>query len=406
MGLLTLFRQQSVKVGVALVLFMAVAGLLGPVVVPYDPQVVNIEAILCPPGLCESDSRIHVLGTDELGRDLLSRIVGGLRINLYIGVLGTLLGFLGAWLLFIVRRNRNAALTTDMPGPPIGVPLYGLAIITYFIGGFISLSVVAAMGPSLMFVIIWVGVLSSLLPMALVYESVRGNGAAPKPVQLAVRRGIALSPVAFSLALLMGIFIESSLSFLGVGVPPPNPSLGLIIADGRNLIATVPWAVTFPLGIVLVAVGAFAAIVIPANRILSRPSQTNTSVPLPAYVSTSAGFRRRLAAFLIDYALLLVLVIIFAIFTSEPTSGFAGYILTILLFTATFGILVASPGKRVLGLYVLGPDGSEAGLVRKFCRKALSVTMLTFYIDCLLIAFRRDRRGLHDLICGTIVVRL
>ena len=361
MGLLTLLRQQSVKVGVALVLFMAVAGILGPVVVPYDPLVANRDASRCPPGWCESDSRIHVLGTDKLGRDLLSRFVGSLRINLYIGVLGTLLGFLGAWLLFIVRRDRSAVLTTDMPGPLIGVPLYGLAIITYIVGGFISLVVLAAVGPSLMFVIICVGVLSSLLPMALVYESVRWNGAAPIPVQLAVRRGIAPSPVAFSLAFLMGIFIESSILFLGVGVPPPNPSLGLIIAGGRDLIATVPWAVMFPLGFVLVAVGAFAAIVIPVNRILSRSSQINTSVPLPAYVSTSAGFRRRLAAFLIDNALLLVLVIIFAIFTSELASGFAGYILAIVFFTATFGILVAHRASAFLACTSLDRTAPRQG---------------------------------------------
>ena len=405
MGLLTVLRQQSVKVGVALALIMAVTGILAPVVVPHDPNALSLPERYCPPVSCERDGRSHVLGTDHLGRDLLSRIGPSLRINLYIGILGTLLSFLGAWLLVIVRSNRSAALTTDMPGPLLGVPLYGLAILTYFIGVFISLVMVAAVGPSLMFLIILAGVFSSLLPMALVYESIRGDRASSSPVRLVVRRRITLSPIAFSLAFLMGLFFESSMSFLGIGVPPPNPSLGGIIADGRNLISTAPWIVMFPLGLVLVAVGAFSAIVIPVGRTLARSSQINPAVLLPAQVSTPAGFWRRLAASLIDYALTLVLVIIVAIITSEPASGFAGYILTIVFLTALYGISVSSPGKRSLDLYVLRPDGSEAGLVRKFCRKALSIT-LTYPIDCFMIAFRRDRCGLHDLICGTVVVRL
>ena len=184
MGLLTVLRQQSVKVGVALALIMAVTGILAPVVVPHDPNALSLPERYCPPVSCERDGRSHVLGTDHLGRDLLSRIGPSLRINLYIGILGTLLSFLGAWLLVIVRSNRSAALTTDMPGPLLGVPLYGLAILTYFIGVFISLVMVAAVGPSLMFLIILAGVFSSLLPMALVYESIRGDRASSSPVRL------------------------------------------------------------------------------------------------------------------------------------------------------------------------------------------------------------------------------
>ena len=69
-------------------------------------------------------------------------------------------------------------------------------------------------------------------------------------------------------------------------------------------------------------------------------------------------------------------------------------------------IEVTSLGKRALGLHILRPDGSSAGLGRKFCRSlASTVSALTFGIGFLMIAFRRDRRGLHDLICDTVVVR-
>ena len=400
MCLQTVYRHQSVIVGVALALVMAVTGIFAPALAPHDPQAVNVAAILCPPVSCEHDGRSYVLGTDFLGRDLLSRIVASLRINLYIGILGTLLGLLGAWLLVIVRSVRSAALTPDMRGPLLGFSFHGLAILTYFFSIFLSVVLTAIVGQSLMFLIVCVGVFSSLLPMALVYESVRGDRASSSPVQLAVRRGIALSPVAFSLAFLMGLFIESSLSFLGVGVPPSIPSLGNIIAGLR----AGPWTVIFPLGLVLVAVGAFSAIVIPVSRISPRSSQTNPAASLlTAKVGTPAGFWIRLAASLIDYAVMLVLVIIGAILTNGPVSGFAGYILAIVFVTAIFWILVASLGKRALGLYILRPDGSGVGLVRRFCRFICSTLLPGSH---LVIAFRRDKRGIHDLICDTIVVRL
>ena len=80
-------------------------------------------------------------------------------------------------------------------------------------------------------------------------------------------------------------------------------------------------------------------------------------------------------------------------FTIPPASSRRWYYLTIHV----------GPGKRALGLYVLTPDGSGAGLVRKFCRSECSTPLSGSH---LVIAFRKDRRGIHDLICDTIVVRL
>ena len=272
----TVCRRPTVVVGVALALVMAVTGIFGTVLATHDPKAVSISARSVPPGGNAVNGQSHILGTDRLGRDVLSRIVTSFRTNLYIGLLGTLVGLLAAWLLVIVRSVRGAALTQNMPRPLLGVPFYGLAVITYFVGVFLSTIILAAVGLSREAAIVCAGLFSSLLPMALVYGSVRGESASTGPVRLAVRRGIELSPVGFGLALLMGLLIEFSLSFLGIGVPPPHPSLGFMVAEARADFTFAIWEWIFPLGIVLVAVGAFSAIVIPVGRILSPPTGAQT----------------------------------------------------------------------------------------------------------------------------------
>ena len=398
----TVYRSPAVIAGVALALFIAMTGIFAPMLAPYDPHAVTLSSILCPPVSCESDGRSHVLGTDHLGRDVLSRIVTSFRIHLYIGILGTLSGLLAAWMLVIARSIRGAAPTPDMLRPLSDVPLYGLAAIAYVIAVLLSLVFVAFVGASLMFVVVCVGVFSSVLPMALVYESVRGDHASSNPVRLAARRGIALSPVCFSLTLLMGLLIESTLSFLGLGVPPPDPSLGDMIAGVTVYLPTGLWMLIFPLGIVLAAAVAFAAIVIQAGRDLTPARGARVPSTLLAEAGTPAGFWIKLAAWLIDYAVLLVLVIILASITGQQP-GIAEVISVIAFLMAYVWISVASLGKHVIGLHVLRPDGSSTGLGRRFCRCILSSLM--FGIGHLVIAFRQDKRGLHDLICDTVVVR-
>ena len=394
----TIYRRPTVIVGVAFALVMAVAGIFAPVLAPHDPQVVNISQRKCPPVSCEHDGRSHVLGTDSLGRDVLSRIVTSLRTSLYIGLLGTFLGLLAAWLLIIVLSIRSAAPAPHMLGPLFGVPFYGLAILTYLTGVFLSIAVAILVGASYMVAIMCAGAFSSLLPMTLFTSPSGGDGSSPNPGRLAFRRAIALSPVGFSLALLMGLFIESSLSFLGAGVPPNIPSLGGVIWSQTGPWTGPWWIVVFPLGIVLAAVAAFSAIVIPVGSTLI-PRQREGGSAVPAY--TPAGLWRRLAAYLIDLFVLIVLYIIYAIIA--PQSVLAGNIVAMAFIVGFAWVLVISPGKRVLGLYVLRPDGSRAGLGRKFCR--FLVSGFTSYIDFLMIAFRKDRRGLHDLICDTVVIR-
>jgi len=182
---------------------------------------------------------------------------------LYVGSVATV--FAGLWaacLIIMAGTVRNAASTPVMPRPLFGLPIWLLAILAYVTGVFLSILPLALLGPSVLVIIGHVGLFSSTLPLSLVYERLRRHRPADESgLANVVRQAIVLLPVCFSLAFLMGLLIESSLSFLGVGVPPPNPSLGEMISSQRTSLAEAPWLWGFPLGVVLVAVGALWAIV-------------------------------------------------------------------------------------------------------------------------------------------------
>ncbi len=404
MGHQTVFRRSTAMAGVAVALVMALTGILAPVLAPHDPNAADPGAYLTPPGGFADGGPVHILGTDHLGRDVLSHIVASFRTNLYIGLLGAFLGTLAAWLLVIVRSIRSATPAAESSAAPFGLPFYFLSILTYIVGVFVSLAVTASLGVELVHLVVSAGVFSAILPMALVSESVGRDGTSTRSVRPAVRSGVALFPVTFSLALLMGLFIEFSLSFLGVGVPPSTPSLGGMVANATRH-AVYWWMWVFPLGTVLVGVGAFSAITIPVGRGLAPPA----GAVLPAWAGAPAGFWIRLAAYLIDLAAIILFILLsyFPLAMMGLASAFAGAIFIIVVLAALVWIPAVSPGKRALGLRVLRWDGSRAGLGRKLCRSlAEMLSELIFFIGFLMIAFRKDRRGLHDLICGTVVVRV
>ena len=383
---------------------MALTGIFAPVLAPHDPNAADVGIYSTPPGGFADGGPVHILGTDHLGRDVLSRIIASFRTNLYIGLLGSFLGTLAAWLLVVGRSIRGAAPTPGSSAPMFGLPFYGLAILTYVAGAFVSLLATASLGVELVHIAVSAGVFSAILPMALVSGFARSDGASSSPIRLAVHGGIALFPVTFSLALLMGLLIEFSLSFLGVGVPPQTSSLGGMVADATRH-AIYWWMWVFPLGAVLVGLGAFSAIVIPVGTGLAPSGRA----VLPASAGLLAGFWIRLAAYLIDLAaiILFILICYFPFAVIGLSSAFAGVIIIIIVLAALVWIPAVSPGKRALGLRVLRMDGSRAGLGRKLCRSlSQMLSELIFCIGFLMIALRKDKRGLHDLICDTVVIRV
>lgn len=400
-----IYRQPTVIAGVTFVLVMAIAGVFAPILSLRNPNTTNASAFACPPFSCEQGGRSYVLGTDHLGRDVLSRIVNSFRTNLYIGILGTLLGLSAAWLLVILRNIREVSHAPDAPRSLFGIPLWGLAIFTCYIAFLPSLIVIAAVGTSLVLAIVCVGVFASLLPMTLLYDTVQGDGAPSNPVVLVMRRGLTLAPLSFSLAFLMGLFIGFYLTFLGVGVPPDVPSLGSMVAGASSEIAAWWWMVVFPFGIGLVAAGAFSGIVFPVSRALSSHASATGADALNALEITPARFGIRFAAQLIDLAIVLAAVIVHTVLTAImelPSAIDTAFVVALIVIIIT--ALALSPGKRAVGLRVLRLDGSPAGWGRKLFRYLVSLSTI-YIIDLLMIVLRKDRRTLPDLICGTVVVR-
>jgi len=238
--------------GITVLLAMGGAALLAPQLAPWDPARQMLLKRLRPPAWEARGLREHPLGTDHLGRDILSRILYGGRISLAVSLssvalaatlgvtLGLCAGFFGGRADAIIMRVVDVFLA-----------------IPYIL---LAMGVVFALGPSLLNVILVMGatrwvqfarivradVLSIREREFVVGARARGNRA----LRLLVRHVLpnALTPiiVVATLELAFMIIYESALSFLGLGVQPPIPTWGWMLADGRNYIATAWWLATFP----------------------------------------------------------------------------------------------------------------------------------------------------------------
>ncbi|PYQ02787.1 MAG: peptide ABC transporter permease [Acidobacteria bacterium] len=238
--------------GLGALLLIGGSAVFAPQLAPWDPARQMLTKRLRPPMWQARGLREHPLGTDHLGRDILSRILHGGRISLGVGLtavtlsaligvtLGLLAGFFG---------GRADALIMRIVDVFLAIPYILLAM-----------GVVFALGPSLLNVILVMGATRWVQFARIVRADVlsirerefvagaraRGN----RPLRLLLRHVLpnALTPiiVVATLELAFMIIYESALSFLGLGVQPPTPTWGWMLADGRNYVATAWWLATFP----------------------------------------------------------------------------------------------------------------------------------------------------------------
>jgi peptide/nickel transport system permease protein len=238
---------------VSILLFIAFVAVFADLLAPHDPQVGSLARRFKPPFWLEGGSLVYPLGTDHVGRDVLSRLIFGARVSMVVGItavlvagsIGTLLGivsgYLGGWADQVVMRITDTWLA--------------LPALTF------AIFLAAIVGPS---------ELNIILILGLVYWTryarvIRGEVLSLKQrefVRLAIVAGCSKSLImwrhilpnvinsAVVLATLMlGVVIvtEASLSFLGVGVPPPKPAWGLMMADGKKgLMVGYWWLTVFP----------------------------------------------------------------------------------------------------------------------------------------------------------------
>src|SRR2546428_2055693 len=241
-----------------LVCMVALAGVAAaaPWVAPYDPVRQSLRARLVSPTLAAGNGRAHLLGTDHLGRDVLSRIVFGARVSLIVGFaavavggligasLGLLAGFHGGWLDTVVMTVADVQLA---------FPFILLAI-----------GIIAVLGPSFPTLVVviglsgWVAYARVLRAQVLVLrtrefvDAIRGLGGSAGRVLLRHILPNVLSSlvVIATLELARAIVLEATLGFLGLGIQPPTPSWGGMIHEGREYLDSAWWISTCP-GLVL-----------------------------------------------------------------------------------------------------------------------------------------------------------
>lgn len=231
-------------------LFILVA-VFAPLVSPFDPDVQNLLARLKPPGT-EIGGKLYLLGTDQLGRDLLSRIIYGARISLFVALLSVVVStFIGTWLGLIAGYYRGIVEVVIMRIVDIvlSIPPLLLAIIT-----------VAVLGPGLKNLILVLGFTRWPRYARVAYGQTLSVANMPyvkasrfigiKTGRL-LRRHIApniIAPLIVVATLEFGLMIlfEAGLSFLGLGVQAPTPSWGSILSTGRNYMAIAWWIATLP----------------------------------------------------------------------------------------------------------------------------------------------------------------
>jgi peptide/nickel transport system permease protein len=248
-------RDGLLRAGAVLLLLIVAAGLLAPVLTPYDPVAQSPRETLLPPG-----SPGHILGTDQFGRDIYTRCLYAIRLDLFIGVVGVALPLILGTIL--------GALAGYLRGWPEILIMRTLDVVTAFPYLVILIALVAVLGPSLVNLFLaltlsgWTTyarlVRGEMLTVREHEYVLAAEGLGLPSGQVLARHLLpnAISPaLVFAMAdVVLTILFAASLSFLGLGVQPPTAEWGQMIHEGQSFILGAWWLVTFP-GLFIVATG-------------------------------------------------------------------------------------------------------------------------------------------------------
>ncbi len=249
-------RSKLAFAGLIIVGVLVLLAIIGPTIAPYDPNDLNVRQ------RTQAPSFAHPFGTDDRGRDILSRVLYGARVSLQVGliavgisatvgtVLGAISGYFGGWLDELIMR------ITD--------------VMFAFPGILLAIAIMGVLGPSVTNAMIALGVVytpifaritrGSVLAIRgeVFVEAARSVGVgSPRIIARHIMPNV-LAPliVETTLSLAFAILAEAALSFLGLGTPPPAPSWGRMLSEGRDYIRDAPWMGFFPgLAIVLAVMG-------------------------------------------------------------------------------------------------------------------------------------------------------
>jgi len=257
-----LARRRTALFGLGVVVVVLLAALFAPWLTPFDPLEQDINQRLKEPGWQTAAGRVHVLGTDHLGRDILARVIFGSRIALVVGVSAVLISGVLGMAIGLVAGYFGGHVDDFF------MRLADIQLAFPFI--LLAIAVIGVLGPSLRNIIVVIGVSSWVVYARVVRGevlSIREREFVQAAVALGSRDGRILVrhvlPNAFTPWLVVAtldmarvIVIESALSFLGLGVQPPTPTWGGMLADGRVYLSTAWWLATFPgLAILMTVLG-------------------------------------------------------------------------------------------------------------------------------------------------------
>ncbi|WP_423967420.1 ABC transporter permease [Bradyrhizobium sp.] len=248
----TAFRRVSALLGAAIVAAALLVAIFAPVLTPHDPFAQDLGSRLIPPVWMEGGQPAHLLGTDQIGRDYLSRLIYGTRISLMIGVftvivsgaIGITLGVVGGF-----YGGRTDEFVMFLITCRLSIPLI-----------LVALTVVALVGSSLLVVILTLGLLlwerfavvarTTTLQVRNLDYIAAAQAAGASPLRVLAREVLPNIAhhllVVATLEMALAILLEASLSFLGLGVPQPLPSWGLMIAEAKEYMFFSPWVIVTP----------------------------------------------------------------------------------------------------------------------------------------------------------------
>jgi peptide/nickel transport system permease protein len=244
--------EWSFVIPVVVLALLVFSAIFAPFIAPYSPTKISLPQRLLPPFFAEGGSTAHLLGTDSLGRDILSRVFYGARISLSVSLLvifitagvGTIVGIVAGYLGG--RIDSLLMRTTDVS---LAIP-----------GILIALLLAVALGPSFKTVVLAM----SILGWAPYARLIRGEtlklreadfvaqariiGCSPMRIMIVHVFPNVINPLIVIATMSVGLVIlfEAALSYLGAGIPPPTPSWGSMVSDGRNLIDRAWWISFFP----------------------------------------------------------------------------------------------------------------------------------------------------------------
>jgi peptide/nickel transport system permease protein len=234
------FSRGLVVFGVVVILLFIFVAIFAPFLAPYDPYLPDLKARLSQP------SSAHLLGTDSVGRDTLSRIIYGTRTSLMIGLtvvftgaiigmgLGLIAGYFGSWLYTLIMRFVDILMTIPMI-------LLALIIAAMLGGGIMNIIIALTVGVIPVYSRLMCGQTLTIKENDYILAE-RSLGASHPRIMIRHLIPNTLPPLIVVMTMMLGttVLAEAGLSFLGIGIKPPTPAWGSMVNDGRDYLLTLP----------------------------------------------------------------------------------------------------------------------------------------------------------------------